>query len=609
MRFDVLGPLRVRTEGGGPVPVAEPKVRALLAERAAPLLHGRDQRHWLHRLDAETLNLRAALDRAVTAGDRGPGLRLVNALTWYWYLRGRFGEAVRSLRRAVECADPGDAPAAGRTPGTTAARTDPALASARVRRAVFALFTGDAPATDESFEGADAWGRWLLSFARCGFGGPAEGGGSFDALTAEFRKAGDRWGEAAALSTLATQALYEGDLEAVRRHAGASAALFAEVGDLWGQLQASEQLGVVAEVTGDYAAAARLHQDGVRGAEELQLWSHVSFRLARLGRVALLTGDDARATELHERARRLADGAVAPDRGAVRRERSGPRRPPPGRPRRRRGAAAALARVEPALRRGRGRRLGPRAARLRRRAARRRAARRGTAPGRVRRGARGRVLRCRRWISRCRGEAFRFRGWVSRCRGRVTPSPRTRQPLSGPGRPGDAAPDSGGAAEEQVVTVVGEVRGGAPVRVGAGRRGGPRCTPGRPSPSSPPSCSARPSSRTGTPAGTAPPRPPGTPPPSRRPRRRGGPRGRPPRARARRPRRPPPPPPPVPVPGRARRRRTAPGPPGTGRAAVPPAGTPRDRGAYRSPSRPPRTTGTPPATTPSWSTAARRTAA
>ncbi|CAL9538446.1 hypothetical protein SUDANB176_04196 [Streptomyces sp. enrichment culture] len=281
-----------------------------LAERAAPLLHGRDQRPWLHRLDAETLNLRAALDRAVTAGDGGPALRLVNALTWYWYLRGRFGEAVRSLRHAVECADPGGALAADRTPGTAAVRTDPALASAlasaRVRRAVFALFTGDDPTADESFEGADAWGRWLLAFARCGFGEPAGGGGSFDALTAEFRKAGDRWGEAAALSTLATQALYEGDLAAVRRNAGASAALFAEVGDRWGQLQASEQLGVVAEVTGDYAAAARLHQDGVRDAEELQLWSHVSFRLARLGRIALLTGDDERATELHERARRLA---------------------------------------------------------------------------------------------------------------------------------------------------------------------------------------------------------------------------------------------------------------------------------------------------------------
>ncbi|MFI2505120.1 BTAD domain-containing putative transcriptional regulator [Streptomyces sp. NPDC018972] len=285
-----------------------------LAERAAPLLHGRDQRHWLHRLDAETLNLRAALDRAVTAGDGELGLRLVNALTWYWYLRGRFGEAVRSLRQAMEGADPGDTPAPGPTAGSAvdpaAVRTDSALAaalaSARARRAVFALYTGDDPAADGPFEGADTWGRWLLVHARCGFGDPAGGDGSFDGLTAEFRKAGDRWGEAAALSTLATQALYEGDLAAVRRHAGASAALFAEVGDRWGQLQASEQLGVVAEVTGDYPAAARLHQDGVRSAEELQLWSHVSFRLARLGRIALLTGDDVRATELHERARRLA---------------------------------------------------------------------------------------------------------------------------------------------------------------------------------------------------------------------------------------------------------------------------------------------------------------
>ncbi|MFF6811581.1 hypothetical protein ACFZAG_17050 [Streptomyces sp. NPDC012403] len=285
-----------------------------LAERAAPLLHGRDQRHWLHRLDAETLNLRAALDRAVTAGDGGLGLRLVNALTWYWYLRGRFGEAVRSLRHAMEGADledtPVPGPAAGSAVGPAAVRTDSALAaalaSARARRAVFALYTGDDPAADGPFEGADTWGRWLLAHARCGFGDPAGGDGSFDGLTAEFRKAGDRWGEAAALSTLATQALYEGDLAAVRRHAGASAALFAEVGDRWGQLQASEQLGVVAEVTGDYPAVARLHQDGVRSAEELQLWSHVSFRLARLGRITLLTGDDVRATELHERARRLA---------------------------------------------------------------------------------------------------------------------------------------------------------------------------------------------------------------------------------------------------------------------------------------------------------------
>lgn len=278
-----------------------------LAAHAAPLLHGHDQRRLLCRLDAETPNLRTALDHAAVGGDPGLGLRLANSLTWYWYLRGRMGEAIRSLGRALECADP-----AG-----SAVPPGPAHAAARVRRAALTLLTGDDSRLGESFDGADARGRWLLAFARCGFldrpeEGPKEGpddgttAGATDPTTDEFRGLGDRWGEAAALSTRTTRALCRGDLGAVRRYAEHSAALFAELGDRWGQLQASEQLGVIAEVAGDYGAAARLHQDGVRSAEELQLWSHMSFRLSRLGRIALLTGDDARATELHERARRLA---------------------------------------------------------------------------------------------------------------------------------------------------------------------------------------------------------------------------------------------------------------------------------------------------------------
>ncbi|MCX5297673.1 hypothetical protein OG898_14470 [Streptomyces sp. NBC_00193] len=82
--------------------------------------------------------------------------------------------------------------------------------------------------------------------------------------------------------------------------------MFTELGDRWGQLQTSEQLGILAEVTGDYAAAVRLHEDGVRDAQELELWTHASFRLARQGRIALLTGDLAHAAALHEQALRLA---------------------------------------------------------------------------------------------------------------------------------------------------------------------------------------------------------------------------------------------------------------------------------------------------------------
>ncbi|MEV0438038.1 BTAD domain-containing putative transcriptional regulator [Streptomyces spectabilis] len=263
-----------------------------LAERAAPALHGPDQRHWLRRLDAETVNLRAALDRAAAEADTPLALRLVNALTWYWYLRGRLTEAIRSLAVALSL------PAAH----------GPARASAAVARGAFSLLAGESERAHDTRDTdvADARSRWLLAFARCGFDRTPEEGRRVDALLAEFRAGGDRWGEAATLSTRATRALYAGDLAVLRRDATLAAGLFGQLGDRWGQLQSSEQLGVLAEITADYDGAARLQHDGVRSAEELELWTEVSFRLSRLGRLALLTGDDTRATDHHERAARLA---------------------------------------------------------------------------------------------------------------------------------------------------------------------------------------------------------------------------------------------------------------------------------------------------------------
>ncbi|MFE1871719.1 BTAD domain-containing putative transcriptional regulator [Streptomyces sp. NPDC059496] len=279
-----------------------------LAERAAAHLHGPEQRGWLRRLDSEGLNLRAALDAAVEAGAAGAALRLVNASAWYWFLRGRIGEARTALGSALACAA-----AAGGQDG-------PAVAGARARLAAFAVLAGDDSLLGGDFDGADPRGRWLLEFARIGFtsgsdadadpGVAAAAAGDDDVLEglpAVFRGLGDRWGEAAALSGLATRALYRGDLTELRHNAEAGARLFAELGDQWGRLQASEQLGILAEIGGDYARAARLHEDGVRSARELELFTQVSFRLAQQGRIALLTGDTARAADLHEQARRLAD--------------------------------------------------------------------------------------------------------------------------------------------------------------------------------------------------------------------------------------------------------------------------------------------------------------
>ncbi|WP_329106393.1 BTAD domain-containing putative transcriptional regulator [Streptomyces sp. NBC_01439] len=282
------------------------------AERAAPRLHGPEQRAWLRRLDSEGLNLRAALDGAVAAGAAGAALRLVNASAWYWCLRGRIGEARTALGSALACASAASA---------ESEQAGPAVTGARARLAAFAVFAGDDSLLGGDFDGADPRGRWLLEFARLGFAnGPAADAaadacvavtaaddGVLEGLPAVFRDLGDRWGEAAALSGLATRALYRGDLVELRRNAEAGAGLFAELGDQWGRLQSSEQLGVLAEISGDYAQAARLHEDGVRSARELELFTQVSFRLAQQGRIALLTGDTARAADLHEQARRLAD--------------------------------------------------------------------------------------------------------------------------------------------------------------------------------------------------------------------------------------------------------------------------------------------------------------
>lgn len=246
-----------------------------LAERAAERLHGPGQGEWLRRLDREGPNARAALEHT-GAGELG--LRLVGAQSWYWFLRGRIREATEATGAA----------------GATALH------------AAFALLGGDDSHLGRDFSGAGLREQWLLTYARCGFGsGVLEA--ELTPLPAQFRESGDRWGEAVALLTLSTRAMYDGDLAELRRNAEAAAAVFTELGDRWGQLQTSEQLGILAEVTGDYTAAARLHEDGVRDAQELELWTHASFRLARQGRIALLTGDLTRAAALHEQALRLAE--------------------------------------------------------------------------------------------------------------------------------------------------------------------------------------------------------------------------------------------------------------------------------------------------------------
>ncbi|MFD4458099.1 BTAD domain-containing putative transcriptional regulator [Nocardia sp. NPDC058480] len=264
------------------------------AEGADQHLRTGDQRRWLSRLDAESADLRRALETARAAGRSADALRLVNALAWYWVMRGRLAEGIRSLGTALAVPGGADSPAR-----RVALLWRDAL-EVGVGRTVDTL-----PAVTARPAPAELRARWYLAHVYSGF---AAQQGMDDAtdLRNAFADNADDWGIAAASVSLARDAFARGDLMGLCEHAERSRDLFARVGDRWGQAIAGFLLGSYAEVTGDLDAARDYHRSALATAEELGLWTEVGERLTSLGRIALLRGELDRSAELHERARRVA---------------------------------------------------------------------------------------------------------------------------------------------------------------------------------------------------------------------------------------------------------------------------------------------------------------
>lgn len=256
------------------------------AERQDRSLRGPGQRDVLRRLDAETVTVRRALDLAAAAPVPECALRLVNALTWYWFLRGRLTEARRSLHLAL--AADGRASAAR---GTARAWLTGVELRGSTAGSAPAVAEDPAPGVDDPVLRARL--LWFVGTGLHGHGRQQEARGLLEAGLAAARAAGDRWSEAAALVELAAHA---------PRHAELAAALFEETGDRWGELRAARALAQAAEHDGDRTRAVRLHREGLRVAEELGLWTEAVDILTRLGEAALADGDAQQATRLYQRA-------------------------------------------------------------------------------------------------------------------------------------------------------------------------------------------------------------------------------------------------------------------------------------------------------------------
>jgi predicted ATPase/DNA-binding SARP family transcriptional activator len=271
---------------------------AELAVRAEPFLRGPEQRQWLRRLDAEAENLRTTIEHAGAAGDADRALRVTGALAWYWYLRGRLTLANRALTQALSIADgSARATAAAWQAGISLLLGERHDWASR-RDAALALFDDGDPAKSKA--------EWFLAFVGLDLGDVPATEALLDRALSTFDSSGDRWGTAATLVVRAILAHIRSDPDGVAADAGRAAALFESIGDGWGVSQATEWLAAHADMTADYPRAARLHREGLRRAEELELWPEVASRLSWLSWIAIEQGDYPRARDLAEQAMRLA---------------------------------------------------------------------------------------------------------------------------------------------------------------------------------------------------------------------------------------------------------------------------------------------------------------
>ncbi|MFE7598647.1 ATP-binding protein [Streptomyces sp. NPDC057494] len=218
-RYRMLETIRAyaaeRLPDGDPATAAHRAYYRELAEAADPELRGPAQLEWLARLDAEDANLRAALRRAAPED----GLRLVAALSPYWWLRGLRGRVAAPVAELLDRVEPTEERgeeyalcvlAAGLREGGHVDRARGFLTSrtAPLRQPYTAFLWSTSVGPVEGLRlGDDPWSRSLGLVGRAHLTPePAEAEALLAEALAGFRALGERWGTATALEGLASHA-------------------------------------------------------------------------------------------------------------------------------------------------------------------------------------------------------------------------------------------------------------------------------------------------------------------------------------------------------------------------------------------------------------------
>ncbi|MFJ7151296.1 BTAD domain-containing putative transcriptional regulator [Streptomyces sp. NPDC100445] len=325
-------------------------VRALV-EEAEPRLRSAAQLPWIARLETELDNVRAALDRAVRAGDEAGAGAVVLAVGWFWWLRNHRQEAVTWVRLVLRLGVALDAVSAGAPAAALPELIESAdpvgafltgpegetghpLGELRMDLRMLDLFLTSESRTD-SLSGDDRAPEYIAR-VRAAYepGGPRAArlpgliwpltahylGGSADVqpdltrVVANCRRHGGAW-EVGVVLMFRTHVAVDspGNLEGVDEDLAELRQLSRRVGDRWMRAQVCGAAGEAAMARGRFDEARGEYEEALRLAYEVGAYAESPFLKARLAEIAYRSGDRQAALTALDEAETAADRYAVPE--------------------------------------------------------------------------------------------------------------------------------------------------------------------------------------------------------------------------------------------------------------------------------------------------------
>ncbi|CAL9496771.1 hypothetical protein SUDANB108_03362 [Streptomyces sp. enrichment culture] len=296
-----------------------------LVERAEPLLRSPAQLPWMARLETELDNIRAALDRALAAGDEEEAATLALAMGWFWWLRNYRQEGLEWLGRVLRLGVALDTGSGRATGGRQPEPPDPVdhflaapdgeaghpLHALRMDLRMLHLFllTESAPMDVFVAERRPYVERVWAHFAG---GGPRaarlpglvcpiisayvdvgrDARSVMDSAVADCRAHGGDWELAVALM-FRTHMVVDapGDLAGVDDDLAELRVLSRRTGDRWLRAQVCSAAGEAAMARGRFDQAQGEYEEALRLAHEVGAFTEAPFLKARLAEIAYRAGD------------------------------------------------------------------------------------------------------------------------------------------------------------------------------------------------------------------------------------------------------------------------------------------------------------------------------